>query len=183
MKRKSIIAIAVPVALIAVAAVLFTVGTMKRTIPEGVYAVENFDSGNYLGKWYEIARLDYKWEKGLSHVTATYSMNEDGSIKVDNKGFDPSKQEWRSYIGKAKFTGAPDVAMLKVTFLEPFYSGYNVVAIDDGYRYAFVAGRNLDYMWLLSREKTMPEEITESYLRQASEAGYDVSNLVWTDQE
>lgn len=175
--------IAIPATIAGIVAALFAANQMRRTIPAGVKAVTGFDAGRYLGTWYEIARLDYKWERGLSHVTATYSLNGDGSIRVNNQGFDPSKREWRSAIGKAKFVGTPDTAMLKVSFFGPFYAGYNVAAIDDAYRYALVMGRNLNYLWLLSREKTMEETIAQSYLRQARESGYDISKIVWTQQE
>ncbi len=183
MKRNKIIAIAVPAVILTAAAALFAAEKMEPTIPEGVVAVTGFDAEKYLGRWHEIARLDFKWEKGLADVTATYSMNDDGSIRVDNKGFDPFKGEWRNSIGKAKFVEAPEVGMLKVSFFGPFYAGYNVVAIDEDYRYALVLGRNHDYMWLLSREKTMPEPVTKAYLHKAAEAGYDISRLVWTGQK
>ncbi len=183
MKRNKIIAIAVPAAILAVGAAWFAARKMQPTIPEGVDAVKGFDAGKYLGKWYEIARLDFKWEKGLSNVTATYSMNDDGTIHVDNRGVDPLRDEWKNSIGKAKFVKTPDVGMLKVSFFGPFYAGYNVIAIDENYRYALVFGRNLDYMWLLSREKTMPESVARTYLHKAAEAGYDISRLQWTDQQ
>ncbi len=183
MKRNKVIAIAVPAVILTAGTALFTAGKMKRTIPEGVDAVGGFDASKYLGRWYEIARLDYKWEKGLSNVTATYSMNDDGSIRVDNRGFDPLKDEWRNSIGKAKFVKTPDVGMLKVSFLGPFYAGYNVVAIDKDYKYALVFGRNHDYIWLLSREKTMPEPVARTYLHKAAEAGYNISRLLWTEQQ
>ncbi len=183
MKRNRIIAMAVPAAIMTVGTALFASGKMKRTIPEGVDAVSGFDAGKYIGKWYEIARLDYKWERGLSNVTAVYSMNEDGTIRVDNKGFDMLRGEWRNSIGKAKFVKTPDVGMLKVSFFGPFYAGYNIVAIDEKYRYALVLGRNHDYMWLLSREKTMPDLFIRTYLHKAVEAGYDISHLLWTEQQ
>lgn len=154
----------------------------SRTIPDGAQAVTPFSAERYLGTWYEIARFDFKFEKGLSHVTANYSMNDNGSIRVLNKGYDAAKDKWKESVGKALFVGNPDVAMLKVSFFGPFYAGYNVAAIDPDYRYALVIGRNLDYLWLLSREKTMPQEVADRYLALASNIGYDTSRLIWTEQ-
>lgn len=155
----------------------------KSKIPEKAVAVTNFDKAKYLGKWYEIARLDYKWEKDLNNVTAEYSLNEDGTIKVDNKGYNVKKDKWEESIGKAKFVKKDNVGMLKVSFFGPFYSGYNVVAIDPDYKYALVAGESLKYMWILSRETSIPENIKLDYLRKAQEIGYDTSELVWVKHD
>ncbi len=153
------------------------------TIPEGAVAVKPFDKNKYLGKWYEIARMDFRFERNLNNVTATYSVNTNGSIKVDNRGFDYIVKEWKQAIGKAKLAGDPDEGKLKVSFFGPFYSGYNVIALDEEYKYALIAGQNLDYLWLLSRETTMPEDVKQSYLKTAKDLGYDTSVLVWTEHE
>ncbi|SMC45047.1 lipocalin family protein [Moheibacter sediminis] len=145
--------------------------------------VQNFNVKKYAGKWYEIARLDFKWEKGLSKVTAEYTLNEDGSIKVDNKGFHAEDNEWRQSIGKAKFVNEANEGALKVSFFGPFYSGYNVVKIDDEYKYVLVFGESLDNMWILSREKTIPEEIKDLYTLIAAKSGYKINELVWTAQD
>jgi apolipoprotein D and lipocalin family protein len=151
------------------------------TIPKGAVAVKPFDKARYLGKWYEIARLDFKFEKGLNNTTAEYSLNKNGTIRVENKGYDFKKAEWKQAIGKAKFVGKDNVGMLKVSFFGPFYSGYNVIAIDADYRYALVAGESLKYLWILSRETTIPEEVKSRYLKIATEIGYKVSDLVWVE--
>ena len=135
-----------------------------RTIPEKAEAVTPFDASRYLGTWYEVARFDFKFERGLSKTTANYTLNEDGSIKVINRGYNAEKGKWKEAEGKAVFIGDPNIAMLKVSFFGPFYTGYNVIAIDPEYKYALVAGKNLDYLWLLSREPTMPQEIIDQYL-------------------
>lgn len=145
--------------------------------------VQNFDVKKYAGKWYEIARLDFKWEEGLSQVTAEYTLNEDGSIKVDNKGFHAEDNEWRQSNGKAKFVNEANEGALKVSFFGPFYSGYNVVKIDPAYKYALVFGESLDNMWILSREKSVPEEIKNDYLNFAKKSGYKIDELVWTVQD
>lgn len=153
-----------------------------QSIPENAKPVETFEVDRYLGTWYEIARLDHKFEKGLSHVTATYSANDDGSIGVLNKGYNMEEQKWTSAEGKAKFRGEPTVAALKVSFFGPFYSGYNVLALDKDYQYALVAGKDLDFLWILSRERTIPEDVKADFLRVALEIGYTIDDLLWVDQ-
>jgi len=151
----------------------------RTTAPRGARAVSPFDKNRYLGRWYELARLDYFFEKNLVDVTADYSLNDDGSIKVVNRGFDTIRNEWKESIGKAKFTGDPNEGRLKVTFFGPFYAGYNVIAIDDEYQHALVAGRNLNYLWILSRDKEIPDRIATSFLEKAIKLGYEVSKLKW----
>ncbi|PVH25278.1 lipocalin family protein [Sphingobacterium corticibacter] len=158
-------------------------GCSTTYIPKTATPVSSFEVDRYLGTWYEIARLDHKFEKGLSHVTATYSTNDDGSIKVLNKGYNKEEKEWKSAEGKAKFRGEPTTAALKVSFFGPFYAGYNVIALDKDYRHALVAGKNFDYLWILSRETTIPEEVKVDYLRLALEVGYDIEDLLWVDQD
>ncbi|RFZ89992.1 lipocalin [Mucilaginibacter conchicola] len=152
------------------------------SIPKGANAVKPFDQQKYLGTWYEIARMDFKYEKGLDQVTATYSLNKDETIRVDNRGFKVKEQKWKQSIGKAKPVNAANEGRLKVSFFGPFYAGYNVIAIDKDYRYALIAGNNLNYLWLLSRDKTMPDYIKHRYLEHAKVLGYDTDKLVWTDQ-
>lgn len=152
-----------------------------KTIPQGAQAVKPFDKDKYLGKWYEIARLDFRYEKNLNNTTANYSLNDDGTIKVVNRGYNYIENKDKEATGKAKFVGSTDEAKLKVSFFGPFYAGYNVIAIDDEYKYALVAGRNLDYLWLLSRETTMPESVKQLYLKKAEELGYDTSKLIWVE--
>lgn len=151
----------------------------RKGIPDGAVPVSPFDASKYLGTWYEIARHKFKFEHGLIKTTAHYSLNDDGSIKVVNRGYDPKKGKWSEAEGKALFRGDKDVAMLKVSFFGPFYTGYNVVELDDNYKYALVMGKNTKYLWLLSREKSMPEKIKKQYLAAAEKVGYDLSKLVW----
>ncbi len=149
------------------------------TIPNGAKAVSPFDKNKYLGKWYEIARIDFKYEKDLNNTSAEYSLNANGTIKVDNRGYHTIKGEWVQAIGKAKFVGDENIAKLKVSFFGPFYSGYNVIAIDDEYKYALIAGESLKYLWILSRETHIPDEIKDQYLKIAQKIGYDTSELLW----
>lgn len=166
---------------VAAAAVTFALSACV-SIPRGARAVKSFDKNKYLGTWYEIARMDFKFEKGLDHVTATYSLINKNTIRVDNKGYSVKDNKWKESIGKAKLAGEPSEGRLKVSFFGPFYAGYNVIAIDPDYRYALVAGNNLSYLWILSREKTIPENVKNDYLEKAQALGYKTDKLVWTKQ-
>lgn len=164
----------------------FCVGSLMvscQTIPSGVMAVSSFQKDKYLGKWYEIARFDFRFERNLNNTTANYSVNADGTIKVVNRGYNYVTGEWKESVGKAKFVDNPTVAMLKVSFFGPFYGGYNVIALDQDYRYALIAGSSLEYLWILSREKTIPEEIKLSYLKKARDLGFDTEQLIWVEHD
>lgn len=154
-----------------------------ETAPKNAIPVLEFDVFSYLGKWYEIARLDFKHEKDMSNVTAVYSLNDDGSIKVLNRGYDYVKGKWKESVGKAKFIDDPTVGALKVSFFGPFYTGYNVIAVDDNYQTALVVGKDKNYMWILSRTTSIPDDVKLEYLALASGLGIDVNNLVWVEQE
>ena len=172
MKMRWILALA-----LGAAAIIYT--SSCASIPKGASAVKPFDVNKYLGKWYEIARKDFKYEKNLNNVTADYSLNEDGSIRVVNRGYDVVKEEWKESVGKAKPVGDPKEGRLKVSFFGPFYSGYNVIDIDPDYQYVLVAGDDLKNLWILSRRPTIPEDVQNRYLQKAQEIGYDTSDLVW----
>lgn len=177
MKAKNVILIAVcSVGLVALL-------SSCAAIPKTAKAVGNFDVDNYLGTWYEIARFDFRFEKDLDNVSAQYSLNEKGDVRVLNSGYNYKKKEWKKADGVAKFRGDKNVAELKVSFFGPFYAGYNVVALDENYQYALVAGKNLDYLWILSRTKDIPEAIKTSYLKIAEEIGYDTSKLIWVKHD
>lgn len=150
-------------------------------VPEGAVPVKPFDKERYLGTWYEVARFDFRFERNLNNTTAQYSLNDDGSIRVVNRGFNYVKGQWKESVGKARFVASPDEARLKVSFFGPFYGGYNVIALDSEYQYALIAGSSLDYIWILSRTKTIPDAVKESYLKQARELGFDVEKLIWVE--
>lgn len=153
------------------------------SIPKNAKPVKGFNVNMYLGNWYEIARFDYRFEKNLDNAAAQYSLYDDGTIKVVNSGYNFVKNEWKSVEGRAKFRGDKNTAALKVSFFGPFYSGYNVIALDTAYKYALVAGKNLDYLWILSRERTIPKHIKQQYLSTAEEIGYDTSRLIWVKHD
>lgn len=147
-------------------------------IPDGVTVVQPFNAERYLGKWYEIKRLDHSFERGLSQVSAEYSANADGSIKVINRGFNAKKHAWQEAEGRAKFIGARDVGALKVSFFGPFYGSYNVIALDPDYQWSLVSGPDRSYLWLLARTPTLAPETQAAILQKASELGFDVSQLL-----
>lgn len=152
--------------------------------PTNIKPVESFEIQRYLGDWYEIGRFDFKWEKDMKNVRANYSMNENGTIKVTNSGYDYVAQKDKQSIGKAKFASKlQDVADLKVSFFGPFYSAYKVIALDADYQYALVAGANNKLLWILSRTPEIPDSVLNDYIQIAQTAGYDLTDFVWTIQE
>ncbi|WP_099064457.1 outer membrane lipoprotein Blc [Serratia sp. BW106] len=150
--------------------------------PKDVKVVNNFDSQRYLGTWYEIARLDHRFERGLEQVTANYTPREDGGLKVINRGFNTQKQQWQESTGKAYFIGSPQVAALKVSFFGPFYGGYNVIELDTDYRYALVCGPNRDYLWILSRTPELDAATRDRLLQTAKNNGFAIDKLIWVKQ-
>ncbi|MDF1594146.1 MAG: lipocalin family protein [Desulfobacterales bacterium] len=139
--------------------------------PEGIAPVTNFRLNRYLGTWYEIARLDHRFERGLSHVSATYSLREDGGVDVLNRGFDKSTGKWQEAKGKAYIIGPPTVASLKVSFFGPFYGGYHVMEIDkDHYSFALVCGPSRSYLWILSRDRTLNQSTIDHLVSTANKA-------------
>jgi apolipoprotein D and lipocalin family protein len=151
--------------------------------PDGVTVVDDFQLERYLGTWHEIARLDHRFERGLTHVTANYSLRSDGGVKVVNRGFDSAGHRWKEAEGKAYFVGASDVGQLKVSFFGPFYGGYNVIALDrEEYRYSLVAGPDRGYLWILSRTPELEPAITEQLVGIAREYGFPVEELIFVAQ-
>jgi apolipoprotein D and lipocalin family protein len=149
-----------------------------------VRPVTGFDLNRYLGKWYEIARLDHSFERGLSNVSATYSMREDGGVRVINKGFSPTDNSWREAEGKAYFMREPDEGYLKVSFFGPFYGSYSVFELDKkNYQYAFVSGYNTKYLWLLSRSPTVSKALLAKFIKTSSALGFDTNKLIYVQQQ
>lgn len=157
-------------------------GCISTAPPSGVAPVSGFDVERYLGKWYEIARLDHPFERGLTDVTAQYSFNEDGTVRVVNRGYNPDENEWSEAVGRAKFRGDPDVASLKVSFFGPFYGGYHVIELDPDYQWAMVAGPNRGYLWVLSRTPTLDPVITQRLIDRATALGFETGELILVDQ-
>jgi len=153
-------------------------------MPESVKPVSDFEIKNYMGKWYEIARLDHSFEEGLSQVTAEYTLKADGGVSVLNRGFLSTKNQWKEAEGKAYFVGSDSEGYLKVSFFGPFYGSYVVFALEyENYEYAFVSGPNTDYLWLLARNPSVEPVVIDMFLKMAEERGFDTDRLIFVDQE
>jgi len=148
-------------------------------IPEGVQPVHGFSVAGYLGTWYEIARLDHRFERGLSRVSAQYSMREDGAVRVVNRGYLAEKGIWKSVEGRARFVSSRETGYLKVSFFGPFYSSYVIFELDPMYQYAFVSGYNKDYLWLLARTPAVDQAVKEKFVARARELGFATENLIF----
>ncbi len=151
--------------------------------PEGLQPVTGFEAERYLGTWYEIARLDHSFERGLSKATAEYSKRDDGSIQVVNRGYDAQGGRWREARAVARFVGPSDVASLKVTFFWPFSGGYHVIALDrEGYNYAMVTSSSRSYLWILARQKHLDAAVQKDLLGKAKGWGFRTEELIFVEQ-
>lgn len=151
--------------------------------PESVQPVSGFELQRYLGKWYEIARLDHRFERGLINVSADYSLNDDGSVRVLNRGFNPQTGAWEDAEGRAKFVETADIGYLKVAFYGPFYGSYVIFELDSDYQYAFVSGPDTDYLWLLARTPEIDPALYGSFVERAAAAGFNVDELIRVEQQ
>lgn len=150
--------------------------------PKGIQPVTGFQLNRYLGTWYEVARLDHPFERGLSKVSAQYSLREDGGVNVLNRGYSAKNEEWKESRGKAYFVQSPDVAHLKVSFFGPFYGSYVVIDLDrTAYQYALVCGPNRDYLWILSRRPDMPGEQRNALVAKAKSLGFKTEELIYVE--
>ncbi|MBN1473339.1 MAG: lipocalin family protein [Syntrophaceae bacterium] len=153
-------------------------------IPENVKPVDNFKLDKYLGQWYEIARLDYYFERGLSQVTANYSLRDDGSVRVLNRGYSEKEKKWKEAEGKALFVKSPDQGYLKVSFFGPFYSSYVVFELDrENYQHALVCGPNKSYLWILARSPKIKQELKDILIAKATTLGFDTSKLIFVHHQ
>jgi apolipoprotein D and lipocalin family protein len=153
-------------------------------IPEGIKAVDGFEVNRYLGTWYEIARLDHRFERGLVNISATYTLREDGGVDVLNKGWDINSGEWHEARGKAYLVEQADKGRLKVSFFGPFYGGYNIIELDKkSYSYSMITGPDRSYLWILSRTKQLPEATLQALIKRAGELGFETDKLIFTKQD
>ena len=149
-------------------------------LPDEIKPVGNFELDRYLGKWYEIARLDHSFERGMSKVTADYSLREDGGVRVINRGYSEETQEWNEAEGKAYFVENTDQGYLKVSFFGPFYGAYIILELDhQNYRYSLVSGPDKNYLWLLSRTDSIDKATKTQLLEKARNLGYNTEALIW----
>ena len=151
--------------------------------PSGLQAVSPFDLTRYQGQWYELGRLDKYFERRLTNVTPNNNAHADGTVRVVNRGFDPSAGQWREAVGKALFTGPASTASLKVSFFGPFYGGYHVVALDADYRWALVVGSDRSYCWILARDKQLHPAQRDDITARAKAMGIDTSALIWVTHD
>jgi len=162
--------------------ILFLTGCVG--VPDDIEPVKDFKLDRYLGKWYELARLDHSFERGLTKVTAEYSMQSDGGVKVVNRGFSPEKGAWDEVVGKAYFVKGQHVGHLKVSFFGPFYSSYIILDLDqDNYQYAMVSGPNRSYLWILGRSPNVDKKVIDSLILKAAQLGFGTDKLIFVKHD
>ena len=150
-------------------------------VPDGIEPVDNFELNRYLGKWFEIARLDHSFERGLEAVSAEYSLRDDGGIRVINSGYNTDTQANQEAEGRAYFVDQPNLGYLKVSFFGPFFGSYVIFELDENYQYAFIAGNTTNYLWLLARTPEVSQELVNQFISRATQLGFDTSQLVFVD--
>ncbi|MGJ8563180.1 MAG: lipocalin family protein [Alphaproteobacteria bacterium] len=151
-------------------------------IPKDIAPVTGFESEKYLGTWYEIARLDHSFERGMDNVTANYSMREDGGIRVLNRGFETKKDAYDTAEGKAYFVDEETIGHLEVSFFGPFYASYVIFDLDkENYSQAYISGNTKKYLWYLSRTPTVTDEQKRRFIDMATDKGFDTDALIWVD--
>ncbi len=153
-------------------------------VPDNVKVVDNIVANQYLGTWYEIARLDQSFERGLEKISATYTAKGDGSIEVVNRGFQVAKNEWKEAVGKAYFVDPPNAnktntGKLKVSFFGPFYGAYNIIALDVNYQHVMICGPDKSYLWILSRTPQLAEPIKRDLIAKAKALGFATDKLIY----
>lgn len=150
--------------------------------PDGVEPVKSFDLERYLGRWYEIARLDHPFERGLSQVSAEYSLRADGSVRVINRGYAKVQDKWKEVEGKARFVRSPAEGFLKVSFFGPFYASYVIFALDqEDYDYAMVSGPDTSYLWILARQRSLEQKTLDRLIGKAQQAGFNTNALIFVE--
>jgi apolipoprotein D and lipocalin family protein len=152
-------------------------------IPNGVTAIDDFEINRYLGTWYEIARLDHRFERGLNNISATYTLRDDGGVNVLNKGWNQADNEWEQAEGKAYFVEKPNEGRLKVSFFGPFYGGYNIIELDKkDYAYSMVTGPDKSYLWILARTRQLPQATLDALIKKAKQLGFATDKLIFVNQ-
>ena len=165
----------------ALAAVLFPVLMCAQYGPFDNSVISDFNLMKYLGTWYELARFDHGFERGMENVTAEYILRDDGKVDVINSGWKDGK--FKVAEGKAKQPDPKnDPAQLEVSFFLFFYSDYNIMMLDDDYQVAFVGSDSPKYLWILSRKPVQSDAVLDLVIDEAESRGYDTSELIWVDQ-
>ncbi len=160
--------------------VVWVSGCLK--LPQDIEPVDGFELNKYLGKWYEIARLDHSFERGLGNVTAEYFLRDDGGVKVINKGFLTTENKWKEAEGKAYFFRNQQEGYLKVSFFGPFYGAYIVFELDkEAYQYAFVTSYDKSYLWLLARTPAVSDELINRFVQKSQNLGFETDKLIFLE--
>jgi apolipoprotein D and lipocalin family protein len=151
-------------------------------IPDNVKPVDNFKLDKYLGKWYEIGGLDHSFERGLTRISADYSLRDDGGVRALNRGYSSTNHSWKEAEGKAYFVKGSDQGYLKVSFFGPLYGSYVVFELDpENYQYSLVCGPDKSYLWILDRGAKIKEEIKDCLIAEAGALGFDTGKLIFVD--
>jgi len=150
-------------------------------VPDGIEPIDDFEFNRYLGKWYEIARLDHSFERDLEAVTAEYSLREDGGIRVINSGRNTETQLNQEAEGRAYFVEEPNIGHLKVSFFGPFFGSYVIFELDEDYQTAFIAGNTTNYLWLLARTPKVSQELIDEFIASADQLGFDTRQLIFVN--
>lgn len=140
--------------------------------------VKSVDLDRYLGSWYEIAKFDHSFERGLDYAMARYTLRDDGKIDVLNTGIKDGRA--KDAKGIAKTTDVP--GLLRVSFFGPFFSDYRIMMLDEDYQYVLVGGSTDKYLWILSRTPILDDATKSLILAEADRRGYDTSKLIWVKQ-
>ncbi len=151
-------------------------------LPDGIEPVETLDLEDYQGVWFEVARLNHSFEEGLSNVTATYRIQQDGSVRVINRGYSDSEGKWEEAIGRAVSIGEDETGHLKVSFFGPFYASYVVFYLSSDRQEAYITGFNRDYLWFLSRTPDVSDQQISRFKAYAREQGFNLEDLIIVDQ-
>ncbi|MDP3430627.1 MAG: lipocalin family protein [Desulfomicrobium sp.] len=153
-------------------------------MPDTVRPVEGFQLERYLGTWYEIARLDHPFERGLTRVRAEYSLREDGDVRVVNHGYNAGEGRWKKAEGRARFVQDSQTGYLKVSFFGPFYGSYVIFELDhENYQYAVVSGPDTSYLWILARTPEMGAELKAELTAKAAARGFDTNTLIFVKHD
>lgn len=169
-----------PIVLLSILFSLFIGGCSSKNPP--LQTVNNVDIQKYKGTWYEIARFEHFFEKGCKNVTATYEIKEDGDLKVINRCTKIDTNEKKEATGVAYATDETN-SKLKVSFFRPFYGDYYILDLASDYSYALVGNPNRELLWILSRTKTLDENIKNSILKKLPALGFDANKFIWTIQD
>ncbi|WAJ70119.1 lipocalin family protein [Catenovulum adriaticum] len=166
---------------------ILSLGLLSCTgLPDKIKPVDSFELDAYLGKWHEVARLPHSFEEDMNQVTAEYQLNQDGSVKVINRGFNLCEQKWDKAEGNANFVDEKSKGYLKVSFFGPFYGSYVVFELgpklNGQYQYSFVSGPNTDYLWLLSRTKDVSAQTKQAFIKKAKQADFNTNKVIWVNE-